>query len=69
MLKFLKRLFSGKRRRQGPSQTSCLPVADFLTTSDVHARDVCHTNSTSHGGHHASSHSIDCSPDGGGHSG
>jgi hypothetical protein len=67
MLKFLKRLFSGKRRWLKSPQTSWLPAGDFSTTSSLHVRDACHTISSSHGGHHVSSHSVDCSSDGGGH--
>ena len=69
MLKFLKRLFSGKRRRLGSSQTSYSPMPVFFTTSDADKLDACHTDSSSHVGHHTSSHSFDCSSDGGGHVG
>jgi hypothetical protein len=70
MFEFLKRLFSGKRRRLGSSQTSSSALPDFLTISDPHVHDVGQTNSSSHGGHHpSSSHSFDSSSDGGGHAG
>jgi hypothetical protein len=69
MLKFLKRLFSAKLRRLGSSQTSCSPSPGLPTTPDPHVSNACQTNSLSHGGHHASAHSVDCSSDGGGHIG